>query len=130
MCDEEDCTACHMGHYSNDASKEFPVCVDFTSYKYSNQCGSRQDSSRCGEYDDCFRSWPSDDKKKWKSDDFACRPLPMRLIEGEFTYARRECRNMRKGQCIFGCDGTCHNSWPVGDPLRWKSPDAMCRCKN
>lgn len=130
MCIEEDCTACHMGSYSNAADREFPVCTDFTSYKYSNQCGGRQDSSKCGENDDCFRSWPSTDAKKWKSDDFACRPLPMRLIDGEFTYARRECRNMRKGQCIFGCEGTCHNSWPVDDPLRWKSPDAMCRCKN
>jgi len=89
MCNDDMCTACHMAHYSNETTNRFPVCTDYTSYKYSNKCGKNQDPSKCGDFDDCFRSWPHSDARKWKSDDFACRPLPLRLIEGEFTYARR-----------------------------------------
>lgn len=77
-----------------------------------------------------MRSWPHSDPNKWRSDDFACRPLPGRLIDNEFTFARRSTSNMNKGLCKLGCDGTCHNSWPVGDPERWKSADAIFRCKN
>lgn len=128
MCNDDNCTACHMAHWSNQPSNRFPTCTDYTQYKYSNACGNKDDS-KCGSDDNCFRSWPADDAQKWKSDDFACRPLPTRLLIGEFQYSSRQCRNMNKGTCILGCNGTCHNSWPVGDADRWKSADAMCRCK-
>lgn len=54
----------------------------------------------------------------------------MRAFEGPFKYAKRSC-NQKKGLCYEGCgDSTCHMSWPEGDPARWKSADAMCRCKD
>lgn len=128
MCSDDFCSACHMAHYSNNPNNSFPTCTDYTFYKFSNQCGS-MDSSMCGSDDVCFRSWPVDDEKKWKSDDFACRPIPARMLAGEFTYSRRPTRNMNKGLCALGCDGACHNSWPVGDADKWKSSDAIYRCK-
>jgi len=129
-CGEDSCSACHKAHWSNAPTTEFYTCTDNTQYKYSNKCTGNQNSDKCGEDDLCFRAWPHDDPNKWKSDDFACRPLPMRLQIGDFKYARRQCRS-NKGLCAFGCgDGTCHNSWPIDDADRWKSADAMCRCKN
>lgn len=128
MCVEEDCSACSMAHWSDDPDNKFPTCTDFNRFKYSNVCRPRQDSSLCGADDLCFNSYPHNDPLKWKSPDRACRPLPRRLVDDEFKFAKREC-NMRKGLCAFGCEGTCHNSWPIDDPERWKSSDAMCRCK-
>jgi len=79
MCGDDTCTGCSMAHWSNDTTKQFPICTNYTIYKYSNKCKARQDLSMCGSDDDCFRSWPHDDRRKWKSDDFGCRPLPQRL---------------------------------------------------
>jgi len=130
MCSESDCSACHMAHMSNDTAMTnmFPVCTEFVQYKYSNLCGRNQNADLCGVDDICIRSWPADDPEKWRSPDFACRPLRQNLIEGDFTFARRS-KPMSKGLCALGCTGTCHNSWPVNDPERWRSPDALIRCK-
>jgi len=81
MCSDKFCSACHMAHYSNRPDDRFPTCTDETRYKYTNECGNK-DSSMCGSDDLCFRSWPFDDPKKWKSDEFACRPIPARLLTG------------------------------------------------
>jgi hypothetical protein len=128
MCSESDCSACKMAHMSDDTTNMFPVCTEFVQYKYTNVCGSNQNSDLCGADDICIRSWPADDSAKWRSDDFACRPLRQNLIDGEFTFARRS-KPMSKGLCALGCNGTCHNSWPVGDSERWRSADAIIRCK-
>lgn len=132
-CDDEFCSACHYSWYSDSVEDVFPTCTDYTHYKYSNVCkgrGKRFSKELCGEEDLCFKSYPSDDPKKWRSDDFACRPLPGRHMDGDFKYAKRECKSNR-GLCGLGCDEgeTCHNSWPIDDPAKWKSADAMCRCK-
>jgi len=39
-CDEEDCSACHIAHMSNRVDEKFPVCTDYTVYKYSKMCGA------------------------------------------------------------------------------------------
>ena len=88
MCQDEFCSACHMAHWSNNPSNRFPTCTDWTLYKFSNQCGS-MDSSKCGADDICFRSYPADDSKKSRSDEFACRPIPARMLVGEYTFGRR-----------------------------------------
>jgi len=133
-CGDSSCSACHLAWPADNEDEQFFMCTDYTSYKYLNNCeGTRRSSELCGEYDDCFMSFPADDSTKRKSEDFACRPLPSRLYEGPFKYARRQCKENRfgpKGLCFEGCgDSTCHMSWPVGDTARWKSADAMCRCK-
>jgi hypothetical protein len=84
-----------MAWYSDAVDEEFPMCTDYTEYKYLNVCegnSKKLSKERCGEEDICFKTFPADDPAKWRSDDFACRPLPERLIEGEFKYARRECK--------------------------------------
>lgn len=128
-CGDEFCTGCNEVWYAGDPDDTFFQCTDFTQYKYSNKCGRRRNQDLCGEMDDCFWSWPADDRRKWRSENAACRPIPDRLEDGPFRYARRRC-GARKGLCILGCDGAqCHLSWPEDDTRRGKSPDAMCRCK-
>ena len=127
-CGEEFCTGCSIAYYAGDPSDVFYQCTDYTSYKYNNMCGSNRDTSLCGEADHCFFSWPADDRRKWRSENAACRPLPDRLEDGDYKFARRRCGST-KGLCVLGCDGApCHFSWPEGENKR--SPDAMCRCKN
>lgn len=131
-CEDPLCSACHIAWFESNPDKTFNLCTDFSQYKYSNKCGKRRlrKHNLCGSNDElCFWSWPSTDPKKWKSDDASCRPVPERLVEGEFKFARRKCADHR-GLCKLGCgEGSCHNSWPIDDPLKRKSPDAMCRCK-
>jgi len=88
MCQDDFCSACHMAHWSNNPSNRFPTCTDWTLYKFTNQCGNK-DSSKCGADDICFRSYPADDSKKSRSDEFACRPIPSRMLVGEYTFGRR-----------------------------------------
>lgn len=130
-CDDPYCSACHESWYESDPTEIFPTCTDYTEYKYTHQCRARMSKDLCGEDDLCFISWPHSDPAKWRSDDKACRPLPERMEEGPFKYARKE-KPMNKGLCALGCeDGdTCHMSWPLEDTQRWKSPDAMFRCKS
>ena len=128
-CGDEWCTGCNVAWYSNEPMDTFNVCTDYTHYKWGNLCKPNRDLSLCGEDDDCFSSWPKDDKKKWRSDDAACRPIPDRLEEGNYKWAKKTC-NKKKGLCALGCgDLSCHKSFPLDDPLRNKSPEAMCRCK-
>lgn len=128
-CDDPFCSACHVAWWAGDEANSFHTCTDYTRYRYTNRCSSWQSTALCGSDDKCFKSYPHDDPKKWKSDDYGCRPLPSRLEEGDFQYARRVCRST-KGLCAEGCgDATCHMSWPIGDTDRWRSADAMCRCK-
>jgi len=130
-CDDPLCTACHETYWTSDPSQIEYQCTDYTRYKYSNQCNNwKNKDNLCGAEDLCFRSWAADDPKKWKSPEAACRPLPEPLYEGEFKYGKSECRDTR-GLCALGCgEGTCYNSFPIDDPLKWKSPAVMCRCKD
>lgn len=131
-CEDPLCSACHVAWYERTPGETFNTCTDYSQYKYTNVCNKRRmrKANRCGSDDEfCFWSWPPTDAKKWESDEAACRPLPGRQVEGEFKFAKRECASHR-GLCKFGCgEGSCHNSWPIDDPLKWKSADAMCRCK-
>jgi len=129
-CDDPFCTSCHEAWYSSDPSDTFFQCMDYRVFKYTNQCGKKRKPNLCGPEDLCFWSFPPEDPKKWKSEEAACRPLPESLIEGDFKYGKNTC-NSRRGLCKLGCgEGeTCHNSWPIDDPLKWKSPHKMCRCK-
>lgn len=128
-CGEPDCSACNVSWYSDDEVDTFNTCTDYTSYKYANICSKWQSSALCGDDDHCFKSYPIADNKRWRSDDFACRPLPDRLEEGPFKYSSRNTK-ATKGLCALeDCAGNCHNSWPIDDPLKWKSADSMPRCK-
>ena len=124
------CTECRQ-YYWTSAPDQFDYqCVDDTVYKYGNQCGSNQDRSKCMTDADqlCHKSFPLGDEDKFQSADAACRTIPQANLEGDFMYANRECRKETAGLCAYGCEGTCHNSWKVEDPLKWKSATAMCRC--
>jgi len=104
-CSEDACSACHIGHMSDKPDQKFPVCTDYTVYQYTNFCNpDKLDLSKCGSDDYCFRSWPHGDAQRWKSDDADCRPLPGRLINGDFTFANSNATSMRKGLCPLGCD--------------------------
>lgn len=128
-CDNKNCTACHIAHYANTPTETFPICVDETVYRYTNQCKNWMNKDNCTADDPCFISWPADDPAKWRSDDKGCRPLPRHLYEGEFQEGRNECKRDTMGVCgEFGCVGECKWSWPIEDELKWKSPHRMCRC--
>jgi len=131
-CADPFCTACHEAWYLSDPSEIHYQCMDYRRFKYSNLCNNwRRKENLCGSEDICFRSFPEADAQKWKSDEAACRPLPSSLMEGEFKYAKRTCRETR-GLCGLGCGEaeTCYNSFPIDDPLKFKSPHSICRCKN
>jgi len=130
-CGNPDCTTCHETWYLSDPTDISYQCTDFRRMKYSNLCRDwKNKDNLCGVDDICLRSWPETDSRKWRSNEAACRPLPESLIEGEFKYAKRTCKS-NKGLCGLGCgEGeTCYNSYPIDDPLKWKSPHAICRCK-
>jgi len=129
-CRIDSCTACNEAWYSNDPTDTFYQCTGYSRFKYTIQCNNRRNKDLCGPEDLCFWSWPADDAKKGRSDQAACRPLPVSSYEGEFKYSSRTCEETR-GLCSLGCgEGTCHRSYPIDDPLKWKSPDNMCRCKD
>ena len=93
-------------------------CTDYTRYTYTNFCEDGQTPNLCGSDDDlCFWSY-SGKADDYKIEKAACRPLPKGLAEGEFEYDDSKCLSDR-GLCALGCgNGTCHNSWPVGDKLK------------
>ena len=49
----------------------------------------------------------------------------------EFFSWGEDCANLHDGDCklVEGCK-KCSWSWPVDDPLTWKSKEAKCRCNN
>jgi len=132
MC-EEGCSECRMSWFENFPNDKFATCSDMRQMKFGGKCGGRKDKSMCATGDGlyCHMSYPYGDADKMRSDDAGCRTVPADYIENDFKYGNRECRNSKAQLCFYGCgDGTCHNSWPIEDPLKWKSPMAMCRCKN
>lgn len=75
-CAEDGCSACHKSWWNTDPSSIIYTCTDTTVYRYNDLCKDHWDQSLCGENDLCFNSYPHGDRKKWKSDRKACRPLP------------------------------------------------------
>lgn len=135
-CDETKCAECRYSWYENSPTKKEARCKDERVMKFGNVCRERQDKGCCmaGEGQICHNSWPADDPEKWRSKERACRTVPASYINDsandiDFKFGKKECKKEGAGLCHYGCEGTCHNSWPEDDPLKWKSPMAMCRCK-
>lgn len=123
-CGDPLCTGCNKAWLSDDVDNVFDYCTDKTSYKYWKPCESSWDTSLCGSDDKCFTSYPANDRKKTRSEDYGCRPLPDRLETGDYKFQRKKCRSTN-GLCALGCDDgqTCHSSWPKDDPKAWRSAD-------
>lgn len=122
-CGDEWCTGCSIAHWSHFPADKVNICTDYTTYKYTNICPSNWDDSLCGTDDLCFLSYPF-----YGSTVYDCRPLPDRLQQGPFDFARKSCSSSL-GLCALGCSGrSCLRSWPSGDSSKWNGADAMCRC--
>ena len=91
----------------------------------------------------CKMSWPKNDVSKWMSDKAVCRCLEAdKPHSGENptkpTHAAKhnsyswgeDCMTLTDQDCSMydGCS-KCTFSWPLHDPLTWKSDEAKCRCK-
>jgi hypothetical protein len=127
-CNDEFCGECRTSWYSLTPTTTFYSCYDYTKFVYRNRC--RRGGDLCGANDKCFSSYPSGDNSRTRSPDYKCRGLPNRLEVGPWDYSSRRCRN-RRGLCPYGGCSTrqCAMSWPQGDADRWRSDDAMCRCR-
>jgi hypothetical protein len=128
----EDCTECRESWMSDDVSNVEAQCYDYTVYKYTNECKSEQNNTKCmtGTGSHCFMSYPHEDPDRQYSEDAACRTVPTSYIEGEWHYSKRMC-HPSAGLCIDGC-GTqdCRRSWPSNDEEMYYSAKNMCRCGN
>lgn len=107
-------------------------CVDFGTYVYTHMCPDTWDMSHCMTDADqlCFKSFAHGDANRTESETAACRTVPSSHIadlSDNWEVSQRQCGEY-DGLCALGCAGTCHNSWPIGDPLRFNSNLAMCRC--
>lgn len=132
-CVEEGCTECRDGWHEFEPANVFPVCTDFTVYKYGNACSNvgRFSAATCNPADDyCMISYPWGDPERHRSEHAQCRSAPSGMNEGECEYSTKECRTPTSGLCAMGCeDGQeCRNSWPMDSEFKWKDPAATCRC--
>ena len=91
---EAGCTECREFSWTSTPDQPEYVCTDFTVYKYGNICSDTADRSKCNTDDDqlCHKSYPHGDDDKMNSVDAACRTIPAENIEGDFMYAKKECR--------------------------------------
>lgn len=129
---EAGCAECRNYSYTG-SSETGATCVDHREMKFAGLCPSKgkwSDDKCSSEGAFCAKSYPFGDPLRMKSEDAACRTMPAELIDGPFEWSSKPCRNQNWGLCALGCsaDETCTNSWPLEDPLRWKSAGAMCRC--
>lgn len=127
------CAECREAWWSTDPSMSWFECVDDETYRYLDACPETWDQSQCMTDSDqlCFISYPLGDADRIESLEAGCRTLPAAhndWIDDHWEYSSEECGSYH-GLCSLGCDnGSCHKSWPIGDPLRWESNLAMCRC--
>lgn len=127
--ENSECTKCVEAWYENDTTNIFPMCMDEQRFKYSNKCNKRKDLSACGVDDLCHLSYPEGDRRKNRSKNAACRPVPGKLITGDFKFSRRRARSSRWGLCTYGCgDGECRSSYLNGDAKKYRGYSAMARC--
>ena len=120
-CENAECTECVEAWYESDPTNVQYMCMDRTRFKYTYKCGNKKDQSKCGSEDYCHWSYPEGDPRKKRSEEATCRPIPQKLIDGPFKFARRAARRSNWGLCKYGCGGyECRNSYLLDDPLRWK----------
>ncbi len=120
-CNNSECTKCVEAWYENDAATIFNVCMDEQRFKYSNKCSTKKDLSACGAEDLCHMSYPEGDRSRNRSVNAGCRPIPQKLVEGDFVFSRRKARSSRWGLCTYGCGaGQCRSSYLNGDSAKWR----------
>jgi len=131
------CAVCEEYYWDNDETQS-PVynCTEegHGEMRYTNKCKDNREPYFCGSGDQaCLWSYPWDDEDKWSSIHAACRNVPDEYVgdlrdEANWFHQSRS-KNKSKGLCgWFGCDGTCHQSWPQGDSRRGKGPKSLARC--
>ncbi len=91
-----------------------PDCVN----KYDMLCGA--DCHQCRE------SWPTNDPRKWYSDEALCRCKVDQIRETIFSDER--CEALNSGLCGTHCR-ECLVSWEATDTLGAQGPTSDCRCK-
>lgn len=122
---------------SDDETNVYPVCTDWTVYRYGNPCKlERHDISRCaGATDEEYCLWSYDfaDPAKFRSETKACRTVPQSYYNSdnsEFKFSKKAQKNNNKGICRFAEDcSVCKFSWRNDDEQRWKGATNMARCE-
>jgi len=105
---EEGCTECVKAWYEKSPETIVYHCANDTVYRYGNKCnGRRQDKSRCStsEMDYCFKSYPWNDPKGWKSEANECRTVVEynRRTDIDWKFHRKNRRNTN-GLCALSSD--------------------------
>ena len=130
------CAECTEYFWSDDVFTPVFQCTKAGdgNIRYGNPCSATRKPRHCGSGDQpCLWSYPNDDPDKWRSAEGACRNLPDDYnseigINDDWDFQSRVQKDT-KGLCGWtGCSGTCHKSWPAGDPLKGKSPYNLVRC--
>lgn len=105
-CSEIGCTECRDGWHEFVPEEIFPICTDYTLYKYGNTCtnaGKFSDDTCNPESEFCLKSYPWGDPDRLRSDHAKCRTPPNSINDKEYEYSRKECRKPTSGLCIAGC---------------------------
>ena len=101
---------------------------------WGNKCRGLQDQE-CSKHKDCSvcrYSWPKNDGRKWKSPQAACRCKANKdTFKKHDLHWGNKCKRSTDQDCgkVKNCS-VCRWSWPKWDGAKWKSQDALCRCKH
>ena len=109
-----------------------PPVIELPKYTWKKPCSESERNTltnhcegQCGN-DECHRSFPFGDPLKGKSPEFACRCMPKPRAPHGYVYKEFLHPYNTRGDCD-GCDN-CRKSYPIGDPLKYKSDEFMVRC--
>ena len=119
--DDPICVECREQAYDNDPDTivSYTCTIAGGEHKYGNKCKATKTPSYCNWGDQpCLWSFPKSEGSR--SENTACRDLPdpfnSELDSTNWQWQSKE-RSAKQGLCgIYGCSGTCHRSWPIGDP--------------
>lgn len=129
LCDD-DCDSCHFSWPSDDPLQqnsaegmcrckvEEPSEEEIT---YGGECANTYDMLCGADCHECRETWPTDDPKKWYSEDMICRCKSEDIRETVFSSA---CNSVDDGLCGTHCR-ECNMSWEADDPVNTRA----CRCK-
>ncbi len=111
-----DCADCEASYFENLPTDITYTCNSEKLYQYTNQCGDSMDQSLCGADDKCLYSYPWGDRRRYRSREAGCRPVPDRLINNDMQFYRNKCKSNAYGLCAFGCiyDQKCRLSMVKG----------------
>ena len=129
------CTECRKAWYKDSPNDIFGHCVNDAVYRYTNQCKSKHDKSRCSteEMDFCFKAYPVNSRKKWRDADCECRTVVPFNRQEDFDWKFSKWNKKRNtlGLCKLSSDpdAECAQSWDDSESMKGRGWTSMARVR-